>query len=75
MNYKLPLEMKIHWAESAQDIEREWAEHVFWHSTEDRPGFTSSYRWSHSPECCATHTFGTLVGYDSCEKEWRSGGL
>lgn len=73
MNYKLPLEMKIHWAESAQDIEREWAEHVFWHSTEDRPGFTSSYRWSHSPECCATHTFGTLVGYDSCEKEWRSG--
>lgn len=64
---------KIHACEAFQDVENEWGTHVFYHAIEDRPGFTSTYRWSHRPDCCATHGFGCLVGYDRCEVEWRTG--
>ena len=73
MNYNMSLEQKIHSCEAFIDIEREWSTHVFYHAIEDRPGFTSTYRWSHRENCAGTHGFGCLVGYDRCEVEWRTG--
>ncbi len=73
MNYDLSLEQKIHACEAFLDIECEWSTHVFYHAIEDRPGYTSTYNWSHRPDCCATHGFGCLIGYDRCEVEWRTG--
>ena len=73
MNYNMSMEQKIHSCEAFIDIEREWSTHVFYHAIEDRPGFTSTYRWSHREDCAGTHGFGCLVGYDRCEVEWRTG--
>lgn len=73
MNYNLTLEQKVHSCEAFLEIEREWSTHVFYHAIEDRPGFTSTYSWSHRPDCAATHGFGCLTGYDRCEVEWRTG--
>lgn len=63
----------IHWAEACNDIETEWATHCYYHATEDRPGLPSSLIWSHRPDCTAAHSFGTLIGYDYCEREWTLG--
>lgn len=74
MNYSLSLDQKIHNCEAFLDIECEWATHVFYHAIEDRPGLTSSLKWSHRSDAChATHGFGCLVGYDRAEIEWRTG--
>ena len=73
MNYNMTLDQKIHACEAFIDIEREWSTHVFYHAIEDRPGFTSTYKWSHRDDCAGTHGFGCLVGYDRCEIEWRTG--
>ena len=73
MNRRLTTAQKIHWAEACNDMEFEWATHCYYHATEDRPGFPSSLKWSHRADCTATHSFGCLVGYELCEKEWTTG--
>lgn len=73
MNRNLTTAQKVHWAEACNELEMEWATHCYYHATEDRPGLPSSLRWSHRTDCTATHSFGGLVNYEYCEREWTTG--
>ena len=75
MKRNLTTSQKIHFAEASNEIESEFALHVFYHSTEVRPDspFTS-VKWSkRSSEVTSSHGFGGLVGYDYAVLGWTKG--
>ncbi len=64
----------IHCAESCNEIEYEYAMHSYWNfRLRKRPGHPSPMHWCDRSDICATHSFGTLIGYDHAEKEWSRG--
>lgn len=77
MNKELTLEQMVHWGETCNEIEYEYAVHSYYNfkyrSLGGRPGKRSPMNWVDGDEIIGSHSFGGMVGYEHAEINWGGG--